>query len=783
MAQYFKDAYPPLIGGETQQIDSDRHPNQVTEMLNMLPDAVSGVRRRGGFRHLADMQFSSQPYMQHVTVRERPYLLFVEPGSFGRVTIYDIEGGNVAFTGVHDYLKGSGPWDLDYVVHDDELYLLNRSKVVGGTLRAPVGLDPKLNGYAVCVAGNFSTEFTLGLNIGGVTTSVTYKTPDSGADKAQPAYIMQQLVDAANSDATIGAAAGFTWTRVGGFAHVSGTTEFSVVTSTANIYLRVSNSANVKDTSELAAKLPATADGMIIRTGVGDASAYWRWDAADQQWAETMAYGHDLEFTNLPLRLVPDGGTWSIQDIPQKGRMAGNLENNPDPSFAGREITGIGSFQGRLVFLAGDSVSMSATDDVGQWYRKSVTTLADTDPIDVQGTTATGVYYRYAIPLDGDLVLFSATQQSTISGRTVVTNKTVSLAPSGLLPLLINIKPVYTGRGLLVASPTAPGWCSIWELQGGEFRDSAYMQYNTTLHLPTYIKDDLYALTAGQTGKYAAAVQGDCSLRILTSIQHLGEVVQQSWHTWRYVADTRPVNIVQAQFHNEVLYMLIEQGNQYRLVKWADEYQGRVDWDIQVHLDEPREVQFTGNTLYAPVSAYSSMTNGAFLVKRVHPTTQEVTWDSYDHTEFSWRVVGGQYVASTDKLQNAVKVLFGWRYYSSLQPSPPMVTVGDAKSSSDRPQLHRVLLRCADTGTVVAEFSDRARNEARGAIVPALYTVDFRDEYIRARSGVMQFPLRTEMHSTVMTFKTADTYDMRILGIEYGYRPNRRYARAPRREA
>lgn len=781
MAYYVKESYPPLIGGESQQLEQDRHPNQVTEMLNMLPDAVSGIRRRGGFTHLKDMHFSTMPYMQHITVKEREYLLLIEPGSYGVLQIYDIAKGTIDFTlGPVPYLQGGGPQDLDYVVHSDELYILNRVKIANTVLQPSAGLDTKRNGYFVSIAGAFQMRFNVGLIIDGVRTTVDFTTPETGAILAQPENIATQLTTLANAHATIGTANGITWTREGANVHVQSTDhDIIVVTDTSSTYLRVSNSANVRDTIELAAKLPDTADGMIIRTGTKLSSAYWSWSASTQQWNETVAYGEDITFNNMPIRLYHDGSQWYLDTIQQKGRMAGDVDNNPNPSFADKAITGIGSFQGRLILLSGDSISMSATNEVGQWFRASVVTLADTDSIDAQGTTTTGVQYRYAVPLDGDLILFSATQQSTITGRSVVTSKTISLAPSGMLPMLPHIKPVHTGRGLLIASPTAPGYCSIWEISGGQFRDGVYTQHDTTLHLPTYIEDNLFALTAGQTGKYAVAVGGDCSLKMLSTVQHLGEVVQQSWHTWRYLADTRPVTIVQAQLHNEVLYVLLRVEDQYRLVKWSDSFTGKIDFKNQLHLDEPKECLYSDEWLRPPVSSFQEMTNGVFLALYRDPVTFEEQWRDYDYMDFEWGGAAGVYIAYTTEFVNCIKVLFGWRYISAVQPTTPMVKVGRNKSADDRPQLHRILAHCADTGTVQLEVYDAARDINQAGIVPAIQTSNFRDIYLRSRDGVMQFPVRTDMRSTHFTFRTADVYDMRFIGIEYGYRPRMRYARAP----
>lgn len=780
MAHYVKESYPPLIGGETQQLEQDSHPNQVQTMLNMLPDAVSGIRRRGGFQFLRDMQFSTLPYMQHVTIKEREYLLFIEAGAVGRLQLYDIETEVVVYETDSEYLRGeTGPQDIDYVVHSDELFLLNRTKIVGAPIYDNGGKDPKKNGFFTVVAGRFDTAFTVGLRIGDTTTYVTHKTPDTGAANAQPEKIATALANAANSNATIGSAAGFTWTAIGGYLHVVGTKDFVALTKNGPNEIRPSNESNVRSVAELAAKLPSTADGIVVRTGTKLASAYWQWDNSKQEWNETCAYGQDVRFTNLPLRLRTENGVWELVPIEQSGRMAGDFKNNPDPSFADRAITGLGSFQGRLVLLSGDSISLSGTDEVGQWFRTTMTNLTDTDSIDAKGTTSTGVQYRYALPLDGDLILFSATQQSTITGRTVVTNKTISLAPSGMLPMLPYIKPVPTGRGLLLASPTAPGYCSIWEIRGGQFRDGAYAQHDTTLHLPTYIKDDMYTLTAGLTGKYAVAVGGDCSIRVMSTIQHLGEVIQQSWHTWNYIADSQPVTIAQAQLHNEILYLLVRTGGAYRLLRWSDSFVGGTDFEVQKHLDEVRGCTYTDSSIEFPYPVYNLMTNGTFLSLYKDPMTGAEVWNSYNAEDFEWEYVDGKYVAATDVFKDCTEVWYGWRYVSALEPKAPMVMIGRSKSAGDNPQMHRLMLRCRDTGTVQLSVFDRARDIDQANVVPAMLTADFNSTYLRARNGVMQFPMRTDMHSTRFTLQTSDVYDMRIEGIEYGYRPRMRYARAP----
>ena len=106
--------------------------------------------------------------------------------------------------------------------------------------------------------------------------------------------------------------------------------------------LQVSNSSNVRDIAALPAKLPAIANGYVIRVGYGMASQYYSWDYADSAWKERAAYGLRKPITNLPVYI--DAELLQLEHLVMKGRLAGDADNAPNPAFVGKKLTGLGDF-------------------------------------------------------------------------------------------------------------------------------------------------------------------------------------------------------------------------------------------------------------------------------------------------------------------------------------------------------------------------------------------------------------------------------------------------------
>lgn len=102
---------------------------------------------------------------------------------------------------------------------------------------------------------------------------------------------------------------------------------------------------------------------------------------------------------------------------PIEPASAGDADSSPIPEFFGRNITHMRMFQDRLMIIAGSTVFMSKSGDYFNFFRKSVLTVADDDPIEVfaQGTEddiiTTGVQH------DRNVILCGQRYQYIVPGR------------------------------------------------------------------------------------------------------------------------------------------------------------------------------------------------------------------------------------------------------------------------------------------------------------------------------------------------------------------------------
>ena len=106
-------------------------------------------------------------------------------------------------------------------------------------------------------------------------------------------------------------------------------------------------------------------------------------------------------------------------------RTCGDYDTAPDPSFIEQPINDIGVYKGRLFFLADENIILSRTREFFQFFPETVTTVLDTDPIDVVASNNRVSILQYAVPYQDELILFSDQYQFRFNAaETVLTPAT-----------------------------------------------------------------------------------------------------------------------------------------------------------------------------------------------------------------------------------------------------------------------------------------------------------------------------------------------------------------------
>ena len=322
----------------------------------------------------------------------------------------------------------------------------------------------------------------------------------------------------------------------------------TITTTTGSGYLRTSGDMTIRASDELPAALPTTADypatsggvafmdGVIVAAGTTASLTYFRWSADTGRWIEDAAFGDGTGLLGMPYRLKWDSAGWVFGMPVYLPRPAGDSESNPDFNFlkpAG--ITGMTTFQGRLVLLSNEYACMSASNDPLRWYKRSATALADDDPVEVAAQGTLTAPYVYGVTYNKDLLLFSRRYQAVIPGGGVITPRTASLSVTTTYEVDINAPPVAAGRSLYFAAPRSLGYVGIHEMSPSPSTDSHYVADDVTSHIPSYIPGPTAYIAGASTSGFLVTGSDTAAPDSLVVFQYIwagADKVQQAWHTW-----------------------------------------------------------------------------------------------------------------------------------------------------------------------------------------------------------------------------------------------------------
>ncbi|AQT27776.1 tail fibers protein [Ralstonia phage RS-PI-1] len=116
------------------------------------------------------------------------------------------------------------------------------------------------------------------------------------------------------------------------------------------------------------------------------------------------------------------------------------------PYFFGKRVTLLTVFMDRLVVVANGTVFMSRTGDYFNFFRKSMLTVNDDDPIEVYALGAEDDIISKCVTYNKDLFMFGVRKQYTISGRAVLTPKSASVSTAANEQDAMYAQPVVVGN-------------------------------------------------------------------------------------------------------------------------------------------------------------------------------------------------------------------------------------------------------------------------------------------------------------------------------------------------
>lgn len=556
---------PNLITGVSQQAPSMRLPTSADVMENAWPSVISGLNKRMPTEHIAKMSFlASSSVAGHIIDRDQTYqyLAIIFDGD---LKVFDLAGNEktVSFPDGKLYLNASDPTTaFRFLTIQDSTFVLNREYVVTAT----DGYEPIPNG------GTRLSADTLGTVM--VTQSAAnsqYAVYINGVLKAS--YLTKNGTDAANSvEATpvIAASltsqlttAGYPSTAYGSTISISGLSLSDKITVTSTDGDKVMKS--YRDTVQSFSDLPPNEkQGRLIKIR-GDVKTHgddYYVVFHDGLWVETAGYnqGGKLSVSTMPHLLVRNSdGTFTFKRNTWAERVAGDTESNKLPSFVNSKLNDIFLYTNRLGFLSQTNVILSEANTFENFFRTTIATLVDSDPIDftVLAAAANDDSVRHAIPFNKDLLIMADRSQHRLQYNNYVGPKTLQIQYTTSFTCSPSIKPMNMGSSVYFMDDRF----SYKYAKMFEYFPKMYVTQDDAQEItdpvPQYIPQGINFVTGSPRVSAAVlhSVNDPTALYLYKFYVAGDKKIQNSWSRWTF---NDCLNIYWAKFSNNYLYLLIK---------------------------------------------------------------------------------------------------------------------------------------------------------------------------------------------------------------------------------
>jgi hypothetical protein len=503
-------------------------------------------------------------------------------------------------------------------------------------------------------------------------------------------------------------------------------------------------------------------------------------------WSETVSPGveYKVNVATMPHLLIrlpngtfyygpADGSTQGGVEIPKWGqRTTGDYDTAPDPSFIGHPINDVFIFKNRLGFLADENVILSRTREFFEFFPETVTTVLDTDPIDVVASNNRVSVLRYAVPYQDELILFSAQYQFRFNAaETVLTPATAQITVLTQFETDVLVRPQQAGGGLVFCQSNDQ-WSQFRELsvRGSGTALTADAQ-DLTGYVSSYVPSGVFKMTVNDTsnGLFLISSRSGHQNRIYVYkyfFRNTGQGAERAQASWSHWTFNGADEVLQVLCVRETLYCLMRYGTEVYLesIPVMDRMNETAGGSYPLLVD--RRVSTTTGT-----SASMRMVKGVYdpglnnttwtLPYPIRAKTQ--LWSNYSNAPGAKAgavLLGEADSGTTIKARgdwSTADVIAGevynFRYRFSRFKAMSEIGGGKAASNTTRTQVRQAKLRYHETGyfKVMVFPEHRAMNQyvydgttagVRGAVIGQSKTPD--PDSQRSFEGVFNIPIMSE---------------------------------------
>jgi hypothetical protein len=560
---------PNLINGVSQQPAALRLASQAESVVNCMSSPVEGLKKRPPMNHVARLftgsAGSTRPFV-HVVDRDGTtrYLVIITDGD---LKVFDLDGTakTITFPDGKTYLdvaNSADPSEQFRVASvSDYTFITNREKTVAMDSATSPAWGTK--SMVFIKAANYDTTYRV--TLGG--TQKSYTTPAAGSGTPDTITIASQLASALNT------ISGYTVTASDYIIRIT-KDDGGTYTLTSSDTKTGLDTVVVKDTIDSLDNLPVLAEhGFTVKVQGTVATQlddyYVKFEASAGSgfgagiWRETVAPGITYKFdaATMPHTLVRNAnGTFTFEKFDWSGRVSGDAATAKEPSFVGSTIQNLNLFRNRMVFLADESVILSAANSYDRFWPETVQTVVDSDPIDLS-TGGTEINFLVSsVSFANTLLLFSRHGQfrldSGVNAFASLTPKTANVTAMTSFDMTAQVDPVAVGRNIYFPIPKGD-FTGLREFFLPDASGSVPLSEEVTASIPRFIPKNLVNLISSVSEEAIIAISKEKPKRLYIYKFFFEDdtKLQSAWSYWEAKGSK---SILGAAIIDSDLYAVVE---------------------------------------------------------------------------------------------------------------------------------------------------------------------------------------------------------------------------------
>lgn len=518
---FISKSIPSLFGGVSQQPAPLRGPSQCERSVNAYPSISVGLRKRPPTKHLADLRATT---------------------------------ATDAFISVYNYSNAD-----KYVI-----LLLDGSLEVyhsDGTLCTITAVDR--TAWAVATAYSLND-----VRMPTVANGFAYRCTVAGTSHATTEPTWPTTLGGTVVDNTA------TWTCIPDYLNVSTPrTDFAtavvgdkviVANKTVLTAMRADVSGgSIYSTVQTFSALPAHSASRLVKIEGDNTNTFSGYYVVSDgtTWTETLAPGetYKLDEATMPHALTRTGKyTFTFDNATWDARAVGDTTTTSNPSFIGKAIADVFLHRNRLGMIADEFIVLSRSADLYNLYPASATTVLDNDPIDLTTSGTKKVVLQFAVPFNTALLLFSDQTQYQFSGGDVLSPRSARIDPITEFESDTACRPVPLGQEVFfsVSRGTSTAIRNYFIDTEALTNDAS----DVTAHVPSYIPDNVFKLTASSTEDllFAFSLDERNAIYCYKFYWQEDKKVQAAWQKFEFSSiDT----ILGGEFLNNICYLVVQRAD------------------------------------------------------------------------------------------------------------------------------------------------------------------------------------------------------------------------------